>query len=243
MDHRPLKRPQFFFTTAPLPCPYLPNKVERKIVTELSGPSAEKVHESLASGGFRRSHSIAYAPACPNCQACVPIRVIVQKFVRRRTLSRVWNQNSDLDVILGPAAATVEHFELFSHYQQRRHPGSDMAMMGVHEYSAMVEDSPIETFIIEYREKSGKLVAVCLTDKTTDGLSAVYSFFDTDCGRHGIGNYVILWLLDYAKTLGLPYTYLGYWIASSPKMSYKTRFQPLEGLRAEGWTPLRRLDG
>jgi len=239
MDHRPLKRPQFFFTTAPLPCPYLPNKAERKIVTELSGTSAEKIHESLAKGGFRRSHSIAYAPACPNCEACVPVRVVVDKFVRRRTLSRTWNQNKDLDVILMPAKATDEHYELFSQYQRQRHPGSDMAMMGVHEYSAMVEDSPIETFIIEYREKLGKLVAVCLTDKTTDGLSAVYSFFDADCGRRSLGNYVVLWLIDYAKLLGLPYTYLGYWIANSPKMSYKTRFQPLEGLRSEGWSQVQ----
>jgi len=121
MDQTPLKRPQFFFTTAPLPCPYLSERLERKLVTELSGPGAESLHEALARSGFRRSHSIAYAPACPGCKACVPVRVVVKEFKRRRSLARLWKQNQDLVAIKVPARATTEQYELFARYQQSRH--------------------------------------------------------------------------------------------------------------------------
>ena len=155
MDQTPLKRPQFFFTTAPLPCPYLPDRLERKLVTELSGPNAEALHESLARSGFRRSHSIAYAPSCPGCQACVPVRVAVKNFTRRRTLARIWKNNHDLLAVKVPARATTKQFDLFQRYQQSRHAGSDMALMGFYEYSAMVEDSPIDTFLLEFRDRTG----------------------------------------------------------------------------------------
>lgn len=235
MDQTPLKRPQFFFTTAPLPCPYLPDRLERKIVTELSGPGAESLHEGLARAGFRRSHSIAYAPACPGCRACVPVRVVVKDFKRQRTLARTWRENQDLLAVKVPARASNEQFDLFTRYQQSRHTGSDMALMGFYEYSAMVEDSPIDTFIVEFRDNMGALQAVCLTDRTSDGLSAVYSFFETRSKRQGLGNYIVLWLIAHARKLDLPYVYLGYWIADSAKMAYKARFQPMEALGATGW--------
>ena len=238
MDQTPLKRPQFFFTTAPLPCPYLPDRLERKLVTELSGPGAEASHEALARSGFRRSHSITYAPACPGCKACVPVRVVAKDFQRRRTLARQWKQNQDLIDIKVPARASTEQYELFARYQQSRHAGSDMALMCFSEYSAMVEDSPIDTFLVEFRDRTGMLVAVCLTDRTTDGLSAVYSFFDASGARDGLGNHVVLWLIEQARKLSLPYVYLGYWIANSAKMAYKARFQPLETLGPDGWAPL-----
>jgi arginine-tRNA-protein transferase len=238
MDHSPLKRPQFFFTTAPLPCPYLPDRLERKLVTELSGPGAENLHEALARSGFRRSHSIAYAPACPGCKACVPVRVVVKDFERRRTLSRLWRENADLIATRVPARATTEQYELFARYQQSRHPGSDMALMGFYEYSAMIEDSPIDTFMVEFRDRAGVLTAVCLTDRTSDGLSAVYSFFESNGSRDGLGNYVVLWLIAQARKLDLPYAYLGYWITNSAKMAYKARFQPLECLGPNGWERL-----
>jgi arginine-tRNA-protein transferase len=238
MDHSPLTRPQFFFTTAPLPCPYLPDRLERKLVTELSGPGAENLHEALARSGFRRSHSIAYAPACPGCKACVPVRVVVKDFERRRTLSRLWRENADLIATRVPARATTEQYELFARYQQSRHAGSDMALMGFYEYSAMIEDSPIDTFMVEFRDRAGVLTAVCLTDRTSDGLSAVYSFFESNGSRDGLGNYVVLWLIAQARKLDLPYAYLGYWITNSAKMAYKARFQPLECLGPNGWQRL-----
>ena len=221
-----------------MPCPYLPDRLERKLVTELSGPGAENLHEALARSGFRRSHSIAYAPACPGCKACVPVRVVVKDFERRRTLSRLWRENADLIATRVPARATTEQYELFARYQQSRHAGSDMALMGFYEYSAMIEDSPIDTFMVEFRDRAGVLTAVCLTDRTSDGLSAVYSFFESNGSRDGLGNYVVLWLIAQARKLDLPYAYLGYWITNSAKMAYKARFQPLECLGPNGWQRL-----
>lgn len=238
MDHIPLKRPHFFFTTAPLPCPYIPGRLERKIVTELNGPDAEVLHEALSRAGFRRSPSIAYTPACPGCNACIPVRIIASDFEADRTMKRIGKANADLAVRRVPARATAEQYRLFSRYQESRHSGGDMALMGFYDYRSMVEDSPIDTFLVEFRRPDGSLTAVCLADRMSDGLSAVYSFFEPDLPKRSLGTYVVLWLVEEARRLGLPYVYLGYWIAESRKMSYKTRFQPLEAFGPNGWRPL-----
>jgi leucyl-tRNA---protein transferase len=241
MDHFSLKRPHFFFTTAPLPCPYISGRMERKIVTELNGNDAEELHESLSKAGFRRSHSIAYTPACPGCNACVPVRVIADQFVPSRSMRRVIKSNQHLTATRLPARAHAEHFALFARYQASRHSGGDMALMGYYDYRSMVEDSPIDTYLIEFRNAQNDVVAVCLIDQMIDGLSAVYSFFTPDLDNSSLGTYIILWLIAEALRLDLPYVYLGYWISESRKMAYKTRFQPLQAFGPGGWHPL--IDG
>ena len=238
MDQIPLKRPHFFFTTAPLPCPYLPGRLERKIVTELSGPGGEDLHETLSRAGFRRSHSIAYTPACPGCNSCVPVRILANTFRPTRTMRRIRRLNQSLQVQAVPPRATAEQYRLFSRYQEARHIGGDMALMGFYDYRSMVEDSPVDTFMVEFRDLDNLLRAVVLTDRMGDGLSAVYSFFDPDLGRNSLGSYMILWLIDEAVSLDLPFVYLGYWIAESSKMAYKARFLPMEAFGPGGWRPL-----
>ena len=235
MLHRPPRRPQFFYTTAPLPCPYLPGRTERKIVTELSGTEAEALHERLSRAGFRRSHNIAYAPVCPGCQACVPIRVVSEEFTPDRTQRRILRANSDLTVSEMPARATAEQFTLFQRYQKNRHADGDMAAMGYYDYRAMIEDTPISTGILEFRDARDRLVGACLTDWLADGLSAVYSFFDTDEDKRSLGTFAVLWLIGRARSLGLPYVYLGYWVPESRKMAYKARFRPSEILISGAW--------
>jgi arginine-tRNA-protein transferase len=239
MDHIPLKRPHFFFTTAPLPCPYITGRLERKIVTELSGPDAEVLHEALSRAGFRRSHSIAYTPACPGCSACIPVRIVAGEFSPARTMRRILKRNTGLVASTVVARATAEQYRLFARYQESRHAGGDMALMGFYDYRSMVEDSPIDTFLVEFRTPTNELRAVVLTDRMSDGLSAVYSFFDPDHGDDSLGSFIILWLIDEALRQELPYVYLGYWIAESSKMSYKSRFAPLEAFGPGGW---RRLE-
>ncbi len=235
MDHFPLKRPHFFFTTAPLPCPYVAGRLERKIVTELNGADADVLHEALSRAGFRRSHSIAYTPACPGCNACVPVRIVINGFTPGKTMRRIARVNAGLTVHELPARASAEQFRLFARYQESRHSGGDMAMMGFYDYRSMVEDSPVDTFLVEFRQPDDSLAAVCLADRMGDGLSAVYSFFEPDLGRNSLGTHVVLWLIAEARRRALPYVYLGYWIADSHKMSYKTRFQPLEAFSPDGW--------
>ena len=235
MLHRPPRRPQFFYTTAPLPCPYLPGRTERKIVTELSGTEAEALHERLSRAGFRRSHNIAYAPVCPGCQACVPIRVVSEEFTPDRTQRRILRANADLTISEMPARATAEQFTLFQRYQKTRHADGDMAAMGYYDYRAMIEDTPISTGILEFRDAQDRLVGACLTDWLADGLSAVYSFFDTDEDKRSLGTFAVLWLIGRARSLGLPYVYLGYWVPESRKMAYKARFRPSEILISGAW--------
>lgn len=235
MLHRPPRRPQFFYTTAPLPCPYLPGRTERKIVTELSGTEAEALHERLSRAGFRRSHNIAYAPVCPGCQACVPIRVVSEEFIPDRTQRRILRANADLTISEMPARATAEQFTLFQRYQKNRHADGDMAAMGYYDYRAMIEDTPISTGILEFRDAQDRLLGACLTDWLADGLSAVYSFFDTDEDKRSLGTFAVLWLIGRARSLGLPYVYLGYWVPESRKMAYKARFKPSEILMSGAW--------
>ncbi|MFN3075624.1 MAG: arginyltransferase [Alphaproteobacteria bacterium] len=235
MDHISLRRPQFFFTTAPMPCPYLPGRQERKVVTELSGVEAVMLHDSLSQAGFRRSHAIAYAPACNGCSQCVPVRIDAEGFHFRQSFRRILKRNADLKVRLVKAKATAEQFRLFSRYQESRHGGSDMAQMVYHDYRAMVEDSPINTHLVEMRNADSHLVATCLTDGLSDGFSAVYSFFDPELPQRSLGTYSVLWLVGEARRLNLPYVYLGYWVAESRKMSYKGRFGPIEAFTPNGW--------
>ena len=235
MSYKPPRRPQFFYTTAPLPCPYLPGRTERKVVTEITGPDAEPLHDRLSRAGFRRSHNIAYAPVCPGCNACVPIRIPVQQFTPERSLRRVMKANADLEGTDVPARATAEQYQLFQKYQQARHGDGDMATMSFYDYRAMVEDTPIETFMVEFRDAGDRLVGACLTDRLGDGLSAVYSYFLPELEHRSVGTYTILWLIERARAMGLLHVYLGYWVQESRKMAYKARFQPSEILVGGSW--------
>ena len=238
MSFKPARRPHFFYTTAPLPCPYLAGRTERKVVTELAGVSAESLHDRLSRGGFRRSHNIAYAPVCPACNACVPIRIRALEFTPNRTQKRIARLNTDLIIQEMPPRATAEQFQLFQRYQQIRHSDGDMATMSFYDYRAMVEDTPIETSVIEFRLPNGALIGACLTDRLGDGLSAVYSFFTTDMDERSLGTYAILWLIERAMEMELPNVYLGYWVKESRKMAYKSKFRPSEILRGGQWISL-----
>lgn len=235
MNHQLIRPDRFFFGTRSLPCPYLDGQIERKVVTELSGPNAEGLYERLSRAGFRRSHNLAYRPACPSCNACVPVRIAATDFEMTKSFRRVMRANADLSADDIDANATVEQFRLFSSYQRARHEGGDMSGMAFNDYRSMVEDTPVTSRSVEFRDDKGTLLAVMLMDRMEDSLSAVYSFFDGGQTRRSLGTYMILWMVQRARAFGLPYVYLGYWIDGSNKMAYKARFQPLEALGADGW--------
>ncbi|MBM3485478.1 MAG: arginyltransferase [Alphaproteobacteria bacterium] len=234
-----LARPQrFFFGTRALPCPYVAGRIERKVVTDLAGPHSQAYYERLSRAGFRRSHGLAYRPACPACNACVPVRIVVGDLVRNRSLRRTEIRNASLRRANLTALATMEQYRLFARYQRSRHGGGDMAAMTFNDFRAMVEETPIDSRIIEYREPDGRLVGAMLADRLDNSYSAVYSFFDPEMAGRGIGTFMILDLVALAAAESRPYVYLGYWIADSDKMAYKTRFRPLEQLGPDGWGPL-----
>ena len=241
----PFRFPKFFVTN-PSPCPYLPGKVERKVFTELSGRHASELNEALGRIGFRRSQSVAYRPSCIDCSACISVRVLAGEFEPTATQRKLLRRHADLEVSACKPWTTDEQYELLRRYLSVRHPGGGMAEMDDSDFADMVEQTPVRTYIIEYREpskdgKPGKLVGACLSDQQSDGLSMIYSFFDVGPNaRKGLGTFIILDHIIRAARANLPYVYLGYWVDGSTRMAYKTGFRPLERLGRDGW---RRMDG
>jgi arginine-tRNA-protein transferase len=244
LTREPRDAPQFYLT-APSPCPYLPEREERKVFTHLIGRKSPGLNDSLTQSGFRRSQTIAYRPACEKCRACVSVRVLVDEFEQSRNLRRVWDQNTDLIGAVIPPRATSEQYSLFRTYLDQRHADGGMADMSVLDYSLMIEDSHVNTQVIEYRRRGpdsgingrgeGPLIAVALTDMLADGLSMVYSFYDPALADRSLGTFLILDHLKRARRLALPHVYLGYWVEGSRKMAYKARFLPQERLGMAGW--------
>ncbi|KLK94843.1 arginyl-tRNA-protein transferase [Microvirga vignae] len=236
--------PQFYLTS-PSACPYLPGKEERKVFTHIVGRRGRELNEILTQGGFRRSQTIAYRPACDTCRACVSVRVLVDEFEPSGNLKRVLKNNADLIGYEIPNRPSSEQYALFRHYVDARHADGGMADMSVLDYSMMVEDSHVDTKLIEYRRRGidsaitgrgeGDLIAVSLMDVMSDGLSMVYSFYDPDHQDRSLGTFMILDHIRRARMMGLPYLYLGYWVEGSKKMGYKARFTPQERLGSHGW--------
>lgn len=224
-----------FYTTPLTPCPYLPGRLEQRLVTFLDADGGSLM-DTLNQIGFRRSQSMAYRPICPGCSACVPVRIPVSAFEPSRGFRKVLARNATIAWEERPKRITREQFDLFRHYLGVRHADGGMAEMTYGDYARMVEDDPSPGSLVEFREE-GRLVAVSLTDRLADGLSGVYKFYDPTLERRSLGTFVILWHISRAKELDLPFVYLGYWIEGSPKMAYKARFRPLERLTRQGWVP------
>jgi arginine-tRNA-protein transferase len=241
--------PQFYLT-APSPCPYLPGQEERKVFTHLVGERAADLNHLLTEGGFRRSQSIAYRPACETCRACVSVRVIAGEFAPTRNMRRVADRNNDVVGDMRSATPTSEQYSIFRAYLDARHHDGGMADMTVLDYAMMIEDSHVDTRLVEYRLRSpdsglngrgaGPLLAVALTDVLRDGLSMVYSFFEPDFAGRSLGTFMILDHIERARRMGLKYVYLGYWVPKSKKMDYKSRFLPQERLMPAGWERIAR---
>ena len=215
--------------------------------THLVGERAGELNNILTQGGFRRSQSIAYRPACEGCRSCVSVRVVANEFEASRSMRRIVNRNSDLVGEMKIAVPTSEQYSIFRAYLDSRHRDGGMADMTVLDYAMMVEDSHIETRVVEYRRRegdeagrqAGDLIAVALTDVLGDGLSMVYSFFEPDEASRSLGTFMVLDHIERASRMGLAYVYLGYWVRGSRKMDYKSRFLPQERLTPDGWARVK----
>lgn len=227
-----------FYLSGPLPCPYLPGQVERKLFTRLTdaAPQDYVINSDLTRAGFRRSHDMLYRPACPQCQACIPVRIAVAQFVASAAQRRVIRYNADLRVTLEDKPQQADGlFPLFHAYQQERHPDGDMARMSAADFAVMMEQCRTHTKFLTLRDRQAAALGVMIVDELQDGYSAVYSFFAPHETRRSLGRYMILSLIHMAAHDHLPYVYLGYWIAASRKMAYKADYQPLQMLGPHGW--------
>jgi arginine-tRNA-protein transferase len=226
-----------FFASEPHACSYLDNRTAISLFADPTVTMTMAVYSRLADYGFRRSGSHIYAPNCPHCQSCIPIRLPVDHFRPNRSQRRVLNKNIHVTVKCLPAAFYQEHFELYQRYIKHRHAGSSMENPSTDEYIHFLSSNWSETYFYEFRENN-RLLAVTVADKLNQGLSAVYTFFDPAYETRGLGNFAVLWLVQEARSLQLRWVYLGYWIPTCKKMQYKSVFRPAEIFSNGRWISL-----
>ncbi|MDH4286257.1 MAG: arginyltransferase [Gallionella sp.] len=226
-----------FYLTAPYPCSYLPGLQARSQVATPAFLIGAPVYSELVRHGFRRSGTYTYRPRCQGCRACVPLRVLAKQFTANRSQRRAWKQHSGLEASLHPLHDNAEHYALYQRYQRARHPDGGMDNDDRESYQNFLLQSYVDSVLVEFRE-DGVLRMVSLIDLLSDGLSSVYTFYEPDIPRARFGVYNVLWQIELCRRLELDHVYLGYWIERSRKMSYKTQYQPAEGLIDGDWQKL-----
>jgi len=232
----PPRRIQLYLT-APYQCSYLPEQSARSQVVTPNELVDATVYSQLIRAGFRRSGLYTYRPQCDQCHACVPVRLVVDEFKPNRSQRRTWKRNHQLEAVLCELVFDASHYNLYRRYQASRHAGGGMDQDGEDQYRQFLLQSGVSTMLLEFRD-ADNLRMISVVDVVEDGLSSVYTFFDPDVPQAGFGTYNILWQVELCRRMGLPYLYLGYWIAESDKMAYKANFQPLQGLVDGQWQRL-----
>lgn len=232
MNHA--RRELLLYQSPPHPCGYLDGRAASSVFVDPDAALDPASYGQLLAQGFRRSGAHVYRPQCPACQACVPARIPVDAFRPRRSQRRTWRGNADLTVHSGPPRFDREHYALYQAYTAARHEDGEMADASPAEYSDFVMADWCDGEFMEFRLE-GRLVALAVTDRVPDGLSAVYTFFDPALTSRSLGVYGVLSQIDRARELGLPWLYLGYWIGNCRKMRYKQEYRPLELLLDGRW--------
>ena len=218
-------------------CGYIDGKQATNLVPDPNLPMTMGLYSQLIQLGYRRSGDHTYRPHCDDCQQCVPCRVPTKQFKARKTQQRCLKRNQDLSITITPAHYSDEHFALYSNYLAARHPDGDMVNPKPDDFKNFLYCDWSDTDFIEIRHND-QLKAVAVTDKVSDGLSAVYCYFDTSEAQRSLGNFCILQQIQLAESLGLDFLYLGYWIDQNKKMKYKADYRPLETFVNNQWSPL-----
>lgn len=225
------------FTTQTHPCSYLPGEEARTLFIDPEHPVSTEFHTQLSEIGFRRSGAHMYRPHCSNCQHCVACRIVVDRFTPNKRYRRILKRNDDLEVEVVDSIDSEEYYQLYEGYINRRHKDGDMFPATREQFESFLIQQHEST--VFYRVRNGeKLVAVMISDILSNGLSAVYTFYDVNEQKRSLGNYAILWQIEETRRRRLPFVYLGYWIRDCEKMNYKLQFRPIELLLNQRWIRL-----
>ena len=235
-----------FYVTTPYKCGYLPNKLAQSLIAAPHHLVDSDIYSGLIQQGFRRSGKFAYKPYCENCKACIAVRLILDDFAPSRSQKRAYKQHANLSVRVLPLGYQQQHFELYTSYQALRHADEELSQQAeahrtaeiqteADQYRQFLCKSNVESLMIEFSDAAGAVKIISVIDVVSDGISAVYTFYDALEPRASLGTYSIMWLAEWTKMLGLPYLYLGYWIEASPKMAYKQQFKPQQKLIEGEW--------
>jgi len=227
-----------FYQDQPHACSYLEGRRARNIYPDPSKPINKTIYSRLIEHGFRRSGDHIYRPFCPDCEACVPVRINLKEFKPNRSQRRCLQHNRDIQIKVKPAEFNHQHFELYCRYLAGRHRGGGMDNPSAESYVNFLTSSWSDTAFIEFWLEQ-KLVAVAVTDFINDGASAFYTFFDPNIPKRSLGTFAILKQIELARNYDLSWLYLGYWIEESPKMRYKTNFSAVEAYYAS-WRKLEK---
>ncbi|WP_199097375.1 arginyltransferase [Dyella sp. ASV21] len=225
------------FQTLPHTCGYFAERTAQNLVIDPAAPQLDQLYGPALERGFRRAGGHLYYPYCTQCRACTPCRVDVANFTPDRTQRRCLKSNADLQVVESMAGYNAERHALYERYLRQRHPGGGMDEADASDFRRFLTAPWSPTLFLEIR-KDTRLLAVAVTDVCLQGLSAVYTFYDPDEAARSLGTYAILQQVALAQRRGLPWVYLGFWIAGHPKMDYKRRFRPLQIRTSEGWVTM-----
>ncbi|MEO0444135.1 MAG: arginyltransferase [Pseudomonadota bacterium] len=224
-----------FFQTQPHKCSYLDDKNASTVFLNPRQSIDKALYSRLSEYGFRRSGKHIYKPLCADCNACVPMRIPVDLFKPNRQQKRCWKRNQDLYVASVNTIDTDEHYDLYAHYIARRHADGDMYPPSREQFCSFLAEHWPSTQYYEFRDADGTLVATSVADIMDNGISAVYSYYSPEQAKRSLGKYLILFLIEESKNLGLPAVYLGYWIKACQKMQYKSSYRPLEIQNGDQW--------
>jgi arginine-tRNA-protein transferase len=223
-----------FFATPAHDCSYLPDRQATTMFVDPRAQVDKRLYSQLTALGFRRSGSHYYRPHCENCNACIPVRLRVEEFSPDRSQRRVLKKNSDLTCRMVRAGFTERYYELYARYIEERHADGDMYPPSREQFTSFLVEGATDSWFLEILDQE-QLVGLAAIDKLDEGLSAIYTVFDPAYEHRSLGTFAVLWQIEEARRLELPYLYLGYWIADCGKMNYKTRFRPIEALRDGHW--------
>lgn len=228
-----------FYITPEHKCPYLENKQSTTLFLTPELQPNDQIYSWLIDKGFRRSGDHVYRPHCDDCKACISVRTPVNDFLPSKQQKRCFKKGRRFTTKISPATFDEEHYRLFERYINVRHSDGDMYPTSEKQYKDFILCDWMNTQFLDFIEPtSGQLIACAVFDQLSNGLSAIYTFFDPEFSKFSPGRLSILTLIELSKQFNMNYVYLGYWINNCQKMSYKGEYRPIECFVEDQWVRL-----